>query len=155
MLKTHKTLFLALTQNVRLTFISPCIANIFAEYNQQDVTFLNLFISVRWSTCFRRFFRQSSGTQNFTYSVRYWSDKYLTLYVQFCAPGDGRKDRLKHVECLTEINKLRNVASWWLYSANKRYSLNEVSRSERPLCAINRNNNCTRIRSRRQNEERA
>jgi len=32
-------------------------------------------------------------------------DKYLTLYVQFCAPDDGRKIRKKHVERLTEINK--------------------------------------------------
>jgi len=32
--------------------------------------------------------------------------KCLTLYVQFYAPGDGRKTRLKHVERLTEINKL-------------------------------------------------
>ena len=31
---------------------------------------------------------------------------------------DGRKTRLKHVARLTEINKLRNVASSWLYSAN-------------------------------------
>jgi len=46
------------------------------------------------------------------------SDQYLTRYVQFWAPGDGRKSRLKHVECLTEINKLRNVASCWLNSAN-------------------------------------
>jgi len=38
-----------------LTFTGPCIANIFAEYNQKDATFLNLFISVRRSTCFRRF----------------------------------------------------------------------------------------------------
>jgi len=38
-----------------LTFIDPCIANIFADYNQQDATFHNLFISVRRSTCFRRF----------------------------------------------------------------------------------------------------
>jgi len=30
----------------------------------------------------------------------------LTLYVQFLAPDDGRKTRLKHVERLTEINKL-------------------------------------------------
>ena len=30
----------------------------------------------------------------------------MTLYVQFCAPDDGRKNRLKHVERLTEINKL-------------------------------------------------
>ena len=59
-----------------LTFIGPCIANIFAEYNQQDEMFLNLFISVRSSTCFRRFFRPSSGAQNCTYSVRYLSDQY-------------------------------------------------------------------------------
>jgi len=57
-----------------LTFIGPCVAKIFAEYNQQDVTFHNLFISVRRSTCFRQFFRPSSGAQNCTYSVRYWSD---------------------------------------------------------------------------------
>ena len=48
---------------MHLTFICPCIANIFAEHNQQDATFLNLFISVRRSTCFRRFFRPSSGAQ--------------------------------------------------------------------------------------------
>jgi len=47
---------------------------IFVENNQQDATFHNLFISVRLSTCFRRFFRPSSGAQNSTYSVRYWSD---------------------------------------------------------------------------------
>ena len=31
---------------------------------------------------------------------------------------DGRKNRLKHVERLMEINKLRKVASSWLYSEN-------------------------------------
>jgi len=34
------------------------------------------------------------------------SDKYLKLYVQFCAPDDGRKARLKHAERLTELNEL-------------------------------------------------
>jgi len=91
---------------------------LFAEYNQQDAMFHNLFISVRRSACFRRFFRPSSGVQNCTYSVRYWSDKYLTLYVQFCATDDGQKTRLKHVERLTEINKLWNLVSCWLYSGN-------------------------------------
>ena len=103
---------------------------IFPEYNQQDATFLSLFISVRRSTCFRRSFRLSSGAQNCTYSVRpillpaaslarlaAGSSNGLTLYVQFWAPDDGRKDRLKHVERLTEINNLRNLASCWLYSA--------------------------------------
>ena len=42
---------------------------------------------------------------------QYCSEKYLTLYVQFSAPDDGRKNRMKHVERLTEKNKLRNVAS--------------------------------------------
>ena len=31
------------------------MANIFSEYNQQDASFLNVFISVRRSTCFRQF----------------------------------------------------------------------------------------------------
>jgi len=61
--------------------------SIFAAYNQQDATFYSL------------------------------SDQYLTLYVQFWAPDDGRKTRLKHVERLAEINKFRKVASCWLYSA--------------------------------------
>jgi hypothetical protein len=41
------------------------------EYNQQDATFLDLFISTNCSTCFRVFLRPSSGAQNCTYSVRY------------------------------------------------------------------------------------
>jgi len=62
-----------------LTFIGPCIANIFSEYNQQNANFLNLFTSIRRCTCFRRFFRPSSGAQNCTYSVRYFSDQYCHL----------------------------------------------------------------------------
>ena len=34
------------------------------------------------------------------------SSNNLTLYVQFCAPDDERKNRLKHVQRPTEINKL-------------------------------------------------
>ena len=36
----------------------------------------------------------------------------------FYARDDGRKNRLKHVEGLTGMNKLWNVASCWLYCAN-------------------------------------
>jgi len=50
--------------SVHLTFVGPCLANIFAAYYQQDATFHNLFISVRSSTCFRRVLRPSSGAQN-------------------------------------------------------------------------------------------
>jgi len=59
------------TLSVYLTFIGPCIAVIFSEHNQQVAAFHSLFISVRRSTCFRRFFRPSSGAQSCTYSVRY------------------------------------------------------------------------------------
>ena len=59
-----------------LTFICPCVFNIFAEYNQQDTTFLNLFISLRCSTYFRRFFRPSAGARNCTYRVGCLSDQY-------------------------------------------------------------------------------
>ena len=31
--------------NISLTVICPCLTNIFPNYNQQDATFLNLFIS--------------------------------------------------------------------------------------------------------------
>jgi len=41
--------------NGHLIFIGPCIANTFAEYNQQDAAFHNLFISVRRCTCLNGF----------------------------------------------------------------------------------------------------
>jgi hypothetical protein len=34
-----------------------------SKYNQQDATLHNLFISVKCSTCLRRYFRPSSGDQ--------------------------------------------------------------------------------------------
>ena len=72
--KLHPTPHIAVLFS--LSFIRLLIPSKFAEYNQQDATFHNLFISVRSSTCFRRFFRPSSGAQNCTYSVRHLSDRY-------------------------------------------------------------------------------
>jgi hypothetical protein len=40
-----------------------------------------------------------------------WFDKYLKLYVQFSAPDDGRRYRLKHVEHLAEINKIEKCCN--------------------------------------------
>ena len=110
-----KTLYL-FSICVYLTFVCPCIANVLSEYNQQDATFFfNLFIPVRHCTCFGRIFPPSSGAQNCAYSVRHLSDRYCyllltwpgyqqvtilvwcTLYVQFWAPDDGGKPRLKCV----------------------------------------------------------
>ena len=125
-------------KSVPVIFEPPCIF----KSNQRDATLRNLFISVKCSTCFRRLLRPSSGAQNCTYSIGYFvktlllpstvmeemrsisstrvagSSKVLTkfpiLYIKFWAPDDGRRNRLKHVEHFTEINKFWNVASCWL-----------------------------------------
>jgi hypothetical protein len=44
-----------------LTFMVPCIVNIFLKYNQQDVTLCSILYCCQCSTCFRRFFRPSPG----------------------------------------------------------------------------------------------
>jgi len=41
---------------INLTLIGLYVANIFLEYNQLDATFLNVFVPVGRSTCFRRLF---------------------------------------------------------------------------------------------------
>jgi len=55
-------------------------------YNQQDATLHKLFISVKCSTCFRRFLCPSSGAQNSIYNIG-----YPMLYIQFWAPDDGQR----------------------------------------------------------------
>jgi len=94
----------------------------FAVCNQQDATFHNLFISVRFSTCFRRFFLPSSEAQNCTYSVRYLSEQYCYLPLAWpslhtWASDDGRKNP-SETRRASYINKLWNVASCWLTAAN-------------------------------------
>ena len=78
------------------------------------------------------FFRPSSGAQNCTYSVR-----YLSVYAVLSSWWRTEKTRLKHVQRLTEINKLWNVASCWLYSANilaMRRHMNVKLRYSHDLC---------------------
>jgi hypothetical protein len=102
--------------------------NIISNYSQRDATSLEFIYFYRRSTCFRRFLRPSSGAHNCTYSFRYCQPilllaatveemelrsisstvaasgtigwQYLKLYVQLCAPDDGWRNRLKHVERL-------------------------------------------------------
>ena len=47
------------------------------KYNQQDATLHNLFISVKCSTCFRRFLHPSSGAQNCIYSIGYFVEPFF------------------------------------------------------------------------------
>jgi len=48
--------------------------------------FLDLFISINSSTCFRRFLRPSSGAQKCIYSVRYCQTNTATLYMFQAVP---------------------------------------------------------------------
>jgi len=80
----------------------------FAEYNQQDATFHNLFISVGRSTCSGRFFRPSIRSSKLHLQRQVFVRPLLLPAASLARlhPDDGWKNRLKHVERPTEINKL-------------------------------------------------
>jgi hypothetical protein len=50
------------------TFMGPCTVDIF-KYNQQYATSHNDICNYKWSTCFWRFLRPSSGAQNCIHSI--------------------------------------------------------------------------------------
>jgi len=91
------------------------------KYNQQDATFSRSIYFYKLLYMFqavpppiirsRKLYiqRQVLSNQNCCLlqqaAVLVW--KYLTLYVEFCAPDDGRRNRLKHVEQFIEINRSR------------------------------------------------
>ena len=103
------------------TFIGPCIAVMLPKLQPTRCYVSWFFYFYRRSTCFTRFLRPSSGAHNCTYSFRYchpilllaaasssigW--QYLKLYVQFSAPEDGQRNRLKHEDHLAEVNRTEN-----------------------------------------------
>jgi hypothetical protein len=77
----------------------------------------NWFILEWHSTCFGRSFRPSSGVQHCVYTNTHLSNQILLsaskqravsvwlLYIQSWTADDGRKDRPKHVQCHSKINK--------------------------------------------------
>ena len=77
---------------------------------------------MKCSTCFSRFLRPSSGVQTVCTTPGTLSDLYCYLPLSWkrwnsrvWALDDGRRNRLKHIEHFTEINKLCNVRSCWLH----------------------------------------
>ena len=49
-------------------------------------------------------------------AVKVWQSTQCSIHgIQIWAPDDGRRNGLKQVQLFTEINKLCNVASCWLY----------------------------------------
>ena len=114
-----------------LTFICPCIFSVSLKYNQQDATFsrsihfyklLYIFQAVpppiirstklyiqrqvlsNQYCCLLLSWMRSSISSTIA-ALLVW--QYLTLYIQFCAPDDWRRNRLKHVEQFIEINRSR------------------------------------------------
>ena len=112
-----------------------------SKYDQQPATLRKLFISVKCSTRFRRSLPPiirspktvytASGTLSNLYcylplsskrwnwqwqvAVGVWQSTQVLYIYSFWAPDDGRRNRLKHAQHFTEINKLCNDASCWLY----------------------------------------
>jgi hypothetical protein len=87
------------------------------KYDQQNAVLYCILYYCQCSTCFRRFLSPSSGAQNCTHSIWYVPgllaatansptlavaasnlDIYQMLCVQFLAPDNGWRNRLKHVE---------------------------------------------------------
>jgi hypothetical protein len=122
--------------------------------------FLDLFISINCSTCFRRFLRPSSGAQNCTYSVRYFqintvatvdemergsisstiaagSSIGLTIPDAVCTVLCSwwwAEGRLKHVEQFIEINRSGKrcilLVVLWRYTCDARTYERQI------LCAL-------------------
>jgi len=106
---------------VFLTFICPCISSISLKYNRQDATFSLSIYSYKLLYMFQAVFspiirstklylqRQVLSNQYCCLlqqgAVLVW--QYLTLYVEFCAPDDGWRNCLKHVEQFIWINRER------------------------------------------------
>jgi hypothetical protein len=73
--------------------------------------------SCHLSTGRKLFINQEPGGHYFSSRESCWHHlppSWCCIY-SFWAPDDGRSNRLKHIEHFTEINKLCNVASCWLY----------------------------------------
>jgi len=124
--------FLNTTGYIQLTFMSPCIASIF-YYISNKMQRYTVYI---WKLLY--VFRVAPppiirSTYTCIYSIWYLSDRYcyLPLLRQVavtvwqipdavdtvvCAPDDGWGCHPKYVEQFPDINKLCNVASWWIYS---------------------------------------
>jgi hypothetical protein len=85
-----------------LAFIYPCIASISLKYNQQDATFSRSIYFYKLLYMFQAVPPPIIRSTKLYIQPQVW--QYLTLYVQFCAPDAGRRNRLKHVEQFIEIN---------------------------------------------------
>jgi len=80
---------------------------IFSQYNQQDAAFFQFIYFCKTMYMFQPVFPPIIRSSKLHIQRQ-------VFFRPILLPGD----RVKHVERRTEINKLRNVAPCWLYSAN-------------------------------------
>jgi len=97
---------------------SQCSILLLLSASKQGISWEQMFcrpykqVYLRSSTCIHTY-RLGRLDHCLQAAVLVW--QYLTLYVQFCAPDDGRRNRLKHVEQFIEINRSRKRCIFWLY----------------------------------------
>ena len=87
-----------------LTFICPCIASISLKYNQQDKTFSRCIYFYKSLCMFQ------AVPPPIIRSTKLYIQRQVLLNqycLQFCAPDDGRRNRLKHAARFIEINRSR------------------------------------------------
>jgi hypothetical protein len=133
MMNVILTLCIELLREKLLIFtIMNNIYNLFLIYNQQDVTFLNLFISItlylfrmepppniRSSDCKYNFWYllewNSTPTMIATGSGKVWQIPEDVCTAELLMMGGGST---RDMYSIIEINKLRKVTSCWLYIRN-------------------------------------
>ena len=98
---------LALNRHGNLTFMGPCIVNVF-KHNQQDVTLHHGIYYYKCPTCFRRFLRPSSGAQKLYTQHRVYAklDIYPLLCVQFLSSWWWAE---KPPETCRELTVIKNI----------------------------------------------
>jgi hypothetical protein len=110
-------------ENTVLIFICLCIASIALKYNQQNAMFSRSIYFYKLLYMFQAvpppiirstklYIQRQVLSNQYCCLLSLWmrwnyADPDLTLYVQFCAPDDGWRNCLKHVEQFIEINRWR------------------------------------------------
>jgi len=87
----------AQSQLFSLTFMGPCTFNVFLSSTNKMQLYAVFVSCCQCSTCFKWFFRSSSGAQKLYMQHTNLTSMRCCMY-SFWAHDDERKNRLKHVE---------------------------------------------------------
>jgi len=116
-------------KNVDFAFMGPCLANIFSEYNQKFAKFLNFIYFCKTHYMFQTGFPVHHQEHQTAYTAsgicqtvllpvasNFLTNAWRCICSLMLLMMDG-KNRLKHVECLTEINKIQKFCKFFVVLA--------------------------------------